>query len=128
MWCLYSEVYAESAITHHQEKLNIIDKMSLTKPIPKKMREEMTDDTFMNLCCIQDSTHHGRIQWHHHLKFAGKRVNEKWCILPVCELHHRLEAKYKQQLDAVMVSRATYEELSKYSKAIDYCKLKKHYE
>lgn len=90
------------------------------------MREELSDDPFMQKCCL--SIYHtckGRIQWHHHLKFAGKRVNEKWCILPVCELAHKLEAIYKSELDYVMCKRATFDELKPYSKAIDYVALKR---
>ena len=103
--------------------------MSLTKPIPPKMREELSYDPFMSKCCLY--RHHlcsGRIQWHHHLKFAGKRINEKWCILPVCELAHKEEAKYKEVLDMKMVKRARYEELVPYSKAVDYVALKRKYE
>lgn len=103
--------------------------MSLTKPIPKKMREELSEDPFMNKCCLEEIGFcSGRIQWHHHLKFAGKRINEKWCILPVCEAHHHLEAQYKYALDEIMVSRATYDELRPYSKAIDYVWMKMKYE
>lgn len=99
--------------------------MSLTKPIPKKIREELEEDPFMQKCCLSD--YHiceGRIQWHHHLKFAGKRVNEKWCILPVCELAHKQEAGYKEELNNIMCSRATYDELIPYSKAINYLGIK----
>lgn len=106
--------------------------MSLTKPIPKKMRDELAEDQFMQECCLIEAQDcwkcEGRIQWHHHLKFAGKRINEKWCILPVCEWHHKNESVYKKELDEIMVSRATYEELQPYSKAIDYVSMKKLYE
>ena len=102
--------------------------MSLTKPIPQKMREELSEDPFMERCCLRNALCRGVIQWHHHLKFAGKRVNEKWCILPVCEYHHQKESIWKNQLDQVMVSRATEEELKPYSKAIDYVALKRRYE
>lgn len=104
--------------------------MSLTKPIPKKMREELSEDPFMQKCCLYGYSMGcvGKVQWHHHLKFAGKRINEKWCILPVCEYHHEKEARFKYELDTVMVSRATYEELKPFSKAIDYIALKRKYE
>lgn len=102
--------------------------MSLIKPIPKKMREELSEDPFMEKCCLRTGMCVGRIQWHHHLKFAGKRINEKWCILPLCEWHHRQEARFKDVLDEIMVSRATEGELRPYSKAIDYIALKRKYE
>lgn len=103
--------------------------MSLTKPIPRKMREELAEDLFMQRCCMSPyGACSGRIEWHHALIFAGKRVNEKWCILPVCHQHHALESRYRGTLMRIMVSRATEEELRPYSKAIDYVALKRKYE
>lgn len=106
--------------------------MSLTKPIPKKMREELVEDPFMQKCCLSDfdleNQCDGRIEWHHNLIFASNRINEKFCILPVCHFHHVHESVWKQELNQVMVDRATYEELKPYSKAIDYVALKKRYE
>jgi len=103
--------------------------MSLIKPIPPKMRAELADDPFMKQCCLHlvfpDHVCEGRVQWHHHLKFAGQRVNEKWCILPLCEEAHKKEALYKHGLDNIMVSRATEEELKPYCKAIDYIALRR---
>lgn len=102
--------------------------MSLTKPIPKDMREEMANDPFMEVCCIEDEDCGGRIEWHHNLIYAGKRVNEKWAILPVCHHHHFYEFEFKKRLNKVMVTRATEAELRAYSKAIDYVALKRKYE
>lgn len=102
--------------------------MSLTKPIPKEMREELAEDLFMKSCCVADSWCSGRIEWHHALIYASKRVNEKWAILPLCQQHHKSEASNRVAINKVMVQRATYEELAKYSKAIDYCAIKKRYE
>jgi len=104
--------------------------MSLTRPIPKKVREQLAEDPFMQSCCLASTEYacEGRIQWHHHLKYGGKRQDEPWGILPVCELHHKLEAQFKYELDEVMVSRATYEQLKPYSKAVDYVWLKMKYE
>lgn len=103
--------------------------MSLTKPIPKKMREELSEDPFMNKCCLEEIGFcSGRIQWHHHFKWQGRRMDEPWGILPVCELHHRHEAMFKEELDDIMVSRATEEQLKPYCKATDYITLKRKYE
>lgn len=92
------------------------------------MRDEIAEDSFMSKCCLENWMCSGRIEWHHHLKFAGKRVNEKWCILPLCYHHHKLESQFSVELVKVMVSRATYEELQPYSKAIDYVAIKRRYD
>lgn len=101
--------------------------MSLSKPIPKKMRDEMAEDSFMKSCCLQgfDSCS-GRIEWHHNLIYASNRVNEKFCILPLCSEHHKKESRYKKILNRIMVWRATYDECRRYSKAVDYVGLKTH--
>jgi hypothetical protein len=104
--------------------------MSLTRPVPKKVKEQLSEDPFMLSCCLASTEHNceGRIQWHHHLKYGGKRQDEPWGILPVCELHHRLEAQFKNELDKLMVWRATEEQLKPYCKATDYITLKRKYE
>ncbi len=102
--------------------------MSLTSPIPKKIRDELSEDPFMKKCCIADSYCEGKIEWHHALTFAGKRVNEPWCILPVCKKHHKLEAQNRVELIKVMVRRASEDDLKPYCKAIDYIAIRKRYE
>jgi hypothetical protein len=96
----------------------------MQKPIPAKMREEMNNDPFMHSCCVADETCEGRIEWNHHLRFAGKRVNEPWGILPMCSSHHRREAQFRDILDHIMVWRAEDHELLPYCKAKNYLKIK----
>lgn len=101
--------------------------MSATKPIPKKMREEMAEDAFYHVCCLADAECFGRIQWHHHLRYEGQRQNVKFGILAVCENHHAKEARQdiKDRLDRVMLSRATPEDLARFPRK-DWFHLKKH--
>lgn len=97
--------------------------MALTKPIPKKMREEMERDPFYHRCCVTGvrRSPHTKIEWHHHFRFRGERVNEKWCILPVSkEIHDRARTReIGEKLDWVMLNRADEETLRRYSKAED---------
>jgi len=95
--------------------------MSLTSPIPPKLREEMANDKFYDKCCITGLSKNAvKIEWHHNLMFSGKRVNAKFCILPLADFVHRNIVKYKQKCDWVMWSRASEQEIAKYSKAINY--------
>lgn len=96
----------------------------MQKPIPASMRMELFQDPFMQSCCVVDETCEGRIEWNHHLKFAGKRINEKFGILPMCTSHHRREAQFRDILNIIMVSRATEKELLPYCKLTDYIALK----
>ena len=88
----------------------------MTKPIPAKQRQEMSQDYFYSVCCVGGDCR-GNIQWHHNHKWQGKRTNERFGILPVCEYHHRIEATIKDKLDWVMLNRMSDSELDMYSKA-----------
>lgn len=91
---------------------------SVTSPIPKDIRDMLACDPFMSLCCLEDETCNGRIQWHHNFIYAEKRQNEWWCILPVCEFHHAQANKTttKEKLDCIMIGRAPSTVLQKYPK------------
>lgn len=95
------------------------------RPIPLKLREKLSNDKFYKECCLKNFVLYpcsGKIEWHHNLIFAGKQVNEEFCILPVCKAHHDIEKHtiIKEKLNWIMLNRATPEQIEKYSKAKDY--------
>ena len=96
--------------------------------IPIKLREELADDPFYKKCCLTGRTSE-KIEFHHNLIFAGRQVQEKFAILPICksihQYHNGLTSEVKEKLNWIMLNRATDKELEKYSKAIDYKKYKK---
>lgn len=99
--------------------------MSLTKPIPKKLREEMANDKFYDKCCITGLSKNAvKIEWHHalisYVDGNKGRVNEKFCILPVADFVHRNITKYKKKCDWIMWNRASKSDIIKYSKATNY--------
>jgi hypothetical protein len=59
------------------------------RPIPKKLLNEILADPYYKTC-IRAKTNQcdGRITLEHAIIYAGRQVNEKWAILPVCEKHH----------------------------------------
>jgi hypothetical protein len=70
--------------------------------IPEEMREELSDDPFMQECIIGGIRCEGRIEWQHAFTYAGKRQNVIWGILPMCHIHHGLESGYRQeQIDSM---------------------------
>lgn len=71
---------------------------SLRCPIPKEMRDQLAEDKYMSRCLIGGQCE-GRIQWHHSLTYAGRRVNELYAIHPMCEKHHREEARYRDRIE-----------------------------
>lgn len=85
--------------------------------IPPKLRKEMAEDPYYEHCCITGTSKRvEKIEWHHNLIFAGRQVQEKWCILPLAESIHERIVEYKEQCDWIMLNRATDEELKRYSK------------
>lgn len=61
--------------------------MVMRSPIPPAIREELSNDTYMKDCVIAIGCS-GRVQWHHGYRYAGKRTNELYTIIPLCEYHH----------------------------------------
>lgn len=92
---------------------------SLTCPIDPADRERMAHDLFYKRCCIQNAACSGRIQWHHALTYAGKRIPDAWAILPLCEYHHTQEAKHRQLLKGILLARVSIDTIrAKYPKII----------
>ena len=90
------------------------------RPIPPKLKSEMEKDPFYRRCAVTGKTKDmTKIEWHHNLIYAGRQVNEKWCIIPLAyEVHDKIQ-KYKEIVDWIMLNRATDDDLRRYSKAVD---------
>jgi hypothetical protein len=95
--------------------------MSLTRPIPAKMRDEMDADPFYHECCVTGlpASSWTKIEWHHAFTWAGQRVNEKWCIVPLAKaIHDRVhEPAIAKTVERIILNRADEETLRRYSKA-----------
>ena len=97
------------------------------RAIPQKLKNELEQDAWYKRCCITGRTKiQEKIEWHHNFIFAGRQVNEKWCILPMAKsIHDReKEQEIKTRLNWIMFNRADNETLKKYSKAIDLLEIK----
>lgn len=100
------------------------------RKIPPPLRDKLANDKWYKKCCLSPETCKisnlgtcgGRIEWHHNLIYAGKQVNEPFCILPVCHNHHyKAQNKtVKEVMDLIMWSRATSQQIGEYSKSVDY--------
>lgn len=83
-------------------------------PIPKKLKEEMSQDPYYRECARKDETCYGRITWEHAFIYAGKQIQEKWAIIPLCWWHHLEGGLDKKENQRIAVARATVEDLAKY--------------
>lgn len=91
--------------------------------IPKKLLAELLQDPFYKTCARKGKDCDGRITFEHALIFAGKQIQERFAIIPLCTYHHAVN-EYQDGGDLnkkmnvwIALSRATPEELEKYSKA-----------
>ena len=67
----------------------------MRSPIPKEIREQLSEDPYMKECDIANGMCEGKLEWHHAFTYAGKRVNELWSIIPLCHHHHLHEGKIR---------------------------------
>ena len=69
------------------------------RPIPKKLRDDLSMDPFYKKCIRKATMEYGgKITFEHALIYAGKQINEKFAILPVCEKHHAVN-RYQDRGD-----------------------------
>lgn len=95
------------------------------RPISKKTKDKLLADKFMKTCCLVGQTEQscsGRIEFHHNLIYQGKQSDIPETILPVCNAHHKIAdwTEIKEQLDFIMLSRMSREQVESISKAVDY--------
>lgn len=102
------------------------------RPIPKKLLNDILSDKFYEACIRRnDGECRGRITLEHALIYAGRQINEKWAILPVCEYHHAVgDFQGSGGLDKrfhewVAVNRMTDEDEKKYPR-VDWGQLRKN--
>ena len=88
--------------------------------MPPRLREEIAADPFYERCCITRAmARNTKVEWHHNFQFAGKQVQEKWCILPLAKAVHDKIERHKEECDWIMLNRADEATLRKYSRAED---------
>jgi hypothetical protein len=74
----------------------------------------MASDPYYGTCARSGSDCRGRITWEHAFTYAGKQINEKWSIIPLCVYHHLGLGLDKRVNEQIAVARATKGDLKKY--------------
>ena len=81
--------------------------------IPANLREQLLGDPWMHASCLS-----GRqpVQWHHAIIWRGKKLQERFCIVPLTIEEHEIarEKKYARMIDEVVLKRATEQDLERY--------------
>ena len=56
--------------------------------MPPDLRADLSDDPEYQKCARLGPDCDGRITWEHAITYAGRQVQKRWAILPLCEFHH----------------------------------------
>lgn len=98
----------------------------------KKLREEVGQDPEYSRCALQGLLEgvigqcHGRVTREHAIYFAGRKLQIRWAIPPICSKHHGVDqyqdggTAIKEIRVWVALNRATEDELYAISKVTDY--------
>ena len=97
------------------------------RPIPQKLRQQISEDQFMKVCARSGLDCKGQITWEHSFIYSGRQINEAWAIIPLCVYHHLGAGMDKRINEQIAFNRATKEELNKYPKR-NWNLLKQKYE
>lgn len=94
------------------------------RPIPKKLRKQLSSDPFMKTCCYTGETKN--VSYEHCWIYAGRQINEAWAIVPLRrDLNVNMTIQVKEYCRWISINRATDEDLAKYPKK-DWAQIKKY--
>ena len=85
--------------------------------MPSKLRAQLAEDPYYKRCARKSGQCDGRITWEHALLYAGKQVQERFAIIPLCVFHHLGSGMVKWVNELIALRRATPEDFARYSRA-----------
>lgn len=96
-------------------------------PIPKKTLKQILNDPWYKTCCYPNCMRPAELE--HALYYAGKKIQDKFAIIPVCANHHRLDNNGKpvdkRYHEYIAIKRMTGADRAKYSR-VDWEQKLKH--
>lgn len=85
--------------------------------MPPKLRKECAEDPYYSKCLRhKEGNCSGRITFEHCWMYAGKQIQEKWAIIPLCVHHHIGQGLNKKLNHWFSINRMTEEDMKKYPK------------
>ncbi len=80
----------------------------------------MAADPFYERCCLTGVfARNTKVEWHHNFQYAGRQVQEKWCILPLAKQVHADIAYHKEECDWIMLNRVDDDTLRRFNRSED---------
>lgn len=87
-------------------------------PIPLPLRKHLATLPRMRLCGRRDEGGcSGRIEYHHAIQRANKRLQEAWCLVGACTEHHRGKLKDDKKWRLIAYRQAEEADFAKYPKS-----------
>lgn len=77
----------------------------------------MAKDPYYSRCARQGADCHGRITWEHAMYFSGRKIQDRWAIIPLCWYHHLGSGLNKRINEFLALRRASEADLAKYPKS-----------
>ena len=84
--------------------------------MPLKLREELANDPYYQVCARSNAECDGRITWEHALYYIGSQIQEKFAVIPLCYYHHLGLGMHKKTNEWIAAGRATAEDRKKYER------------
>lgn len=81
--------------------------------IPKKLLNEILQDPYYKSCSRKGFDCDGRITLEHSFIYAGKQIQEKWSIIPLCWHHHLGKGLNKELNHYLALCRADLNDLKR---------------
>lgn len=82
--------------------------------MPLKLRKECAEDPYYRKCARKGPDCSGRITFEHVWMYAGKQIQEKFSIIPLCIYHHLGPGLNKKINKFISINRMTEEDMKKY--------------
>jgi hypothetical protein len=94
-------------------------------PLPLPLRHKLSNDPYYKICARKNEDCDGRITWEHAFIYAGRQVQERFALIPLCWHHHLGEGLNKEINHWISINRASEDDFAKYPKK-DWGQLKKY--
>jgi len=79
--------------------------------IPEKLKQLLLEDPYYKTCARKNDECDGRITFEHSFLYAGKQIQEKWAIIPLCWHHHLGKGLNKELNHYIALKRADLSDL-----------------
>ena len=94
--------------------------------MPPKLRLQCEADPYYKRCARKEALHDHEcqpdpmtrklIEWEHALIYAGRQIQERWAIIPICWWVHRGPGLVKEINEWIAINRMSDEDVAKYYK------------